>query len=82
MPHPNAGWLGAFQGRELRKHCCIIFVMKYFLNLLTILLGIVVSALAFHAGGLGSIPWPGKSSKLTFSPSSHSPPVAITKPPH
>ena len=56
MPHPNAWWLGAFQGRELKKYCYIIFVMKYFYNLLTILLGIVVSTLAFHAGSRGSIP--------------------------
>ena len=27
MPHPNAGWLGAFQGRELTKYCYIIFVV-------------------------------------------------------
>ena len=26
MPHPNAGWLGAFQGRGLKKYCYIIFV--------------------------------------------------------
>ena len=57
MPHPNA-----FQGRELKKYCSIIYVMKYFHNFSSILLGIVVSALAFHAGGRGSIPWLGKSS--------------------
>ena len=62
MPHPNALWLGAFQGRELKKYCYIIFVMKYFSKFLTILLGIVVSALAFHDGGPGSIPSLGKSS--------------------
>jgi hypothetical protein len=50
--------------------------MKYFYKFLIILFGIVVSALAFHAGGPGSISWLGKS----FSPSSPSPPVAITKP--
>ena len=55
MPHPNAWWEGAFQvayfqGRELKKYCYMIFVMKYFYNFLTILLGIVVTALAFHAG--------------------------------
>jgi hypothetical protein len=48
------------------KYCYIIFVMKCFFKFLTILLGIVVSALAFHAGGLGSIPWLGKSSKKLF----------------
>ena len=31
----------------------MIFVMKYFYKFLKILLGIVVSALAFHAGGPG-----------------------------
>jgi hypothetical protein len=62
MPHPNARWLGAFQGRELKKYCYIIFVMKYFYNFLTILLGIVVSALTFHTGGQGSIPRLSKSS--------------------
>ena len=62
MPNPNAWWLGAFQGRELKKYCYKIFVMKYFYNFLTILLGIVVSALAFHAGGRGSIPRLSKSS--------------------
>jgi hypothetical protein len=36
--------------------------MKYFSAVLTILLGIVVSALAFHAGGPGSIPLLDKSS--------------------
>ena len=55
-----------------------MFVMKYFYKFLTILLGIVVSALAFHAGG--SIPRLGKIFKLTFSPFSPSPPDAITKP--
>ena len=40
-------------GERLEK---IILVMKYFSKLLTILLGIVVSALAFHAGDQGSIP--------------------------
>ena len=44
-----------------------------------ILLGIVVDGLAFHAGGPGSIP---RLVKLTFSPSSPSPPVTITNPPH
>jgi hypothetical protein len=39
-----------------------IYVMKYFSKSLLILLGIVVSALAFHAEGRGSIPWLGKSS--------------------
>ena len=77
MPHPNAWWLGSFQGRDLKKYCYLIFVMKYFNKFLTILLGIVVSALAFHAEGSGPIPQIGK---LTFSPSSPSPPVAITKP--
>jgi hypothetical protein len=62
MPHPNACWLGAFQGRELKKYFCIIFVMKYFYNFLTILLGIVVSALDFHAGVRGSFPWLSKCS--------------------
>jgi hypothetical protein len=56
MPHLNARWLGAFQGRELKKYCYIIFVMKYYSIFLLILLGIVVSALVFHAGGPGSIP--------------------------
>ena len=40
-------------GERIEK---IIFVMKYFYKFLTNLLGIVVSALAFHAGGQGSIP--------------------------
>ena len=40
-----------------------MFVMKYFYKFLTILLGIVVSALAFHAGGPGSIPRLGKTSQ-------------------
>ena len=62
MSHPNARWLGVFQGREMKKYCYIIYKMKYFYTFLSIFLGIVVSALAFHAGGLGSIPWLGKSS--------------------
>ena len=37
--------------------------MKYFYKSLSIFLGIVVSALAFHTGGRGSIPWLCKSSK-------------------
>jgi hypothetical protein len=52
--------------RELKKYCYIIFVMKYFYKFLTILLGIVVSALAFHAAGPGSIPRLGKSSNYLF----------------
>jgi hypothetical protein len=35
---------------------------EIFLQFLTILLGVVVSALAFHAGGRGSIPRLSKSS--------------------
>ena len=35
---------------------------EIFLQFLTILLGMVVSALAFHVGGPGSIPWLVKSS--------------------
>ena len=62
MPHPNAWWLGAFQGRELKKYRNIIYVMKYFYTFLSILLGIVVSALAFHAEGSGSIARLSKSS--------------------
>ena len=54
--------LGAFQGRELKKYFYMIFVKKYFFPIITILLGIVVSALAFHAEGPGSIPQLGKSS--------------------
>ena len=46
----------------------------------TILLGIVGSALAFHAGDRGSIPPARQTFKLTFSPFSPSPPVEITKP--
>ena len=56
MPTPNALWIGAFQGRELKKYCYILFVMKYFYHFLIVLFGIVISALAFHAGGPGSIP--------------------------
>ena len=41
--------------------------MKYFYKFLTILLGIVVSALAFHGGGPGSISWLGKSSNQFLS---------------
>ena len=41
--------------------------MKYFYRFLSILLGIVVITLAFHAGGTGSISWLGKSSKIIFS---------------
>ena len=63
MPHPNVWWLGAFQGRELKKYCYVVFVIKYFSKFLPILLGIVVSALTFHAGGPGLIPWLGKSLK-------------------
>jgi hypothetical protein len=48
-------------GKRMKKYCYIIFVMKYFFTVLTILLGIVVSALAFHAGGTGSIPRLGRS---------------------
>jgi hypothetical protein len=54
--------------------------MKHFIALVSILIGIVVSALAFHVGYRGLIPRLGKSSKLTFPPSSPSPPVTITKP--
>ena len=57
MPNPNAWWIVAFQGRELKKYCYIIFVMKYFYNFSTTLLGIGVSALAFYPGGPDSIPW-------------------------
>ena len=38
MPHPNTWWLGAFQGRELKKFCNIIFVIKYFYKLVSIIL--------------------------------------------
>ena len=38
MPQPNAWWLGAFQGRELKKFCNIIFVIKYFYKLVSIIL--------------------------------------------
>jgi hypothetical protein len=64
----------------LKKYCYIIHLMKYFYNVLSILFGIVFSALAFHAEGPGSIPPAGQIFKLIFSPSSPSPPVAITKP--
>ena len=77
MPHPNAWWLGSFQGRDLKKYCYIIFVMKYFNKFLTILLGIVVSAFAFHARDRGPVR---QIFKSTFSPSFPPPPVAITKP--
>ena len=50
--------------------------MKYFYEVSTIFLGIVVSALAFHPGGPGSIPWLGKSSNKLFLLL----PIAITKP--
>jgi hypothetical protein len=50
----------------LKKYCYIIFVIKHFFKVLTILLGIVVSALAFYAGGPGSIPGVGKSSNKLF----------------
>jgi hypothetical protein len=50
------------QGRVLKKYCYIIYVMKYFFKFISFLLGIVVSALAFHAGGRGLIPRLGKSS--------------------
>ena len=43
-------------GERIEKYCYIIFVMKYFYRFLIIHLGIVVSALAFHVGGPGSIP--------------------------
>ena len=66
MPHPNAIRLGTFQGRELKKYCYIIFVMKYFYKFLTNLLGIVVSALAFHAESQGSNSHLGKSSNQLF----------------
>ena len=62
-------------GERIEKILYIIFVMKYFFKSLIIHLGIVVSALAFHAGDPGSIPWLGKS---TFSPPSS--PVSIIKP--
>ena len=52
-----------------------IFLMKYFCNDLKILLGIVVSALAFHAFNSPAR----QIFKSTFSPFSPSPPVAITK---
>ena len=42
----------------------ILFVMKYFFTYLEILLGIVVSAVAFHAGSQGSIPQLGKFSPM------------------
>ena len=54
--------LGVFQGRELKKYCNIIYVMKYYQVILLILLGIVVSALAFHDEGRGSITRLGKLS--------------------
>jgi hypothetical protein len=57
---------GLLGERIEKKICYIIFVMKYFSKFLLILLGIVVSALAFHAGGLGSIPRLGKSSNQLF----------------
>ena len=41
---------------SLKKYCYIIFVIKHFFRVVTILLGIVVSALVFYAGGPGSIP--------------------------
>ena len=70
MPHPNAWWLGDFQGRELKKYCYmiyVVYVMKYFYKFLSILLGIVVSALAFHTRGLGSVPRLGKFQINFFS---------------
>jgi hypothetical protein len=45
----------------------MIFVMKYFYELVSILLGIMVSALAFHAEGPGSIPQLGKLQINFFS---------------
>ena len=54
------------QGRTLFKGGILLkeiwYVMKHFYKFLSILLGLVVSALAFLAGGQGSIPWLGKSS--------------------
>ena len=69
MHQPHALWVGDFLGKELKKYCYIIYVvyvMKYFYKFLSILLGIVVSALAFHAEDPGSIPRLGKSSNNLF----------------
>jgi hypothetical protein len=65
-------------GERIEKILLHNICNEIFLKLSTIHLGIVVSALAFHAGGPGSIPL--QIFKLTFSPSSPSPPVPITKP--
>ena len=60
MPYSNAWWLGGFQGRELKKYCYIHNICnEIFLWFFTILLGIVVSALAFHTWG--PVSFPGKA---------------------
>ena len=76
MPHPNALWLGAFQGRELKKYCYIIHVMKYFSRYSSILLGQCFGLSCWRPGFNSPVR---QFSNLTFSPSSPSPPVIITK---
>ena len=56
------GYRGLSGERIEKKYYNIIFLMKYFFKFLIIFLGIVVSALVFHAVGRGSIHWLGKSS--------------------
>ena len=63
MPLPNALWPGVFQGRELKKYCYIRYLMKHLHLSLSIPLGIMVNALAFHARDRGSIPCLGNASK-------------------
>jgi hypothetical protein len=49
-------------GERIEKILLHNMYNEIFLQIITILLGLVVSALAFHGGGRGSIPRLGKSS--------------------
>jgi hypothetical protein len=60
-------------GERIEKILLHDICNEIFLSSLTILFGIVVSALAFCTGNWGSISPAIQIFKLTFSPSSHSP---------
>jgi hypothetical protein len=62
MPHPKSLKARGLSGERIEKMLLHNICNEIFLQFLTILFGIVVSALAFHAGDRGSIPQLGKSS--------------------